>query len=442
MLRKRAAAHALDDEVGGRPEGKREGERMSRSRNRTVVALVAVASVGISACGSSAKSGAGATTAASKAPAATTAAAKPATTAAAPAATTAAAKPATTAAPTAAAGGVPAALVDACKKEGQVNLIALPDEWANYKGILQSFRDKYAGVKNPVATPDASSQEELDAIKNLAGQAAMPDTIDVSPAKAATASDAGLWAPYTPSSAAEVPDNLKDPKGNWVAAYYGVMSIFTNTKIVANAPKTFADLKKPEYKGKVTLNDDPRKAGSAFAGVVAAALANGGSLDDIMPGIQYFADLKKSGNYVPNNVTKATILSGDTPIAIDWTYNLPGIADELTKNGITFAQSIPTDGVYGGFYAQGVVKGSPHQSCAKLWVEHILSDEGALGYLKGGAMPARYASLDKAGKIDAAAKKNLPPADVLAKVKFMTADQTKKANDLLTEKWGPLVADA
>ena len=414
---------------------------MSRSRNRTVVALVAVAAVGISACGSSAKSGAGATTAASKAPAATTAAAKPATTAAAPAATTAAAKPATTAAP-APAGGVPAALIDACKKEGQVNLIALPDGWANYKGILQSFRDKYAGVKNPVATPDISSQEELDAVKNLAGQATMPDNIDVSPAKAAAAADAGYWEPFTPSSAGDVPADLKDPKGNWVAAYYGVMSIFTNTKIVPNAPKTFADLKKPEYKGKVSLNDDPRKAGSAFAGVVAAALANGGSLDDIMPGIKYFSELKKSGNFVPNNVTKATILSGDTPIAIDWTYNLPGIADELTKNGITFSQTVPSDGVYGGYYAQGVVKGSPHQNCSKLWVEHILSDEGALGYLQGGAMPARFAALEKAGKITADLKKNLPTADVLAKVKFMTADQTKKANDLLTANWGPMVADA
>ncbi len=410
---------------------------MNRSTNRRMTgAVLAIAALAVSACGSSSSTGSASTAAASattKAGAATTAAASPSSAAA----TTAAA--ATTTAK--AAGGLDT-LKAACTKEGQVNLIALPDTWANYKGILQSFRDKFPGVKNPVATPDASSQEELDAVKNLAGQAGMPDNIDVSPAKAAAATDAGQWEPYTPTLAADVPADLKDPKGNWVAAYYGVMSIFTNTKIVPNAPKTFADLKKPEYKGKVSLNDDPRKAGSAFAGVVAAALANGGSLDDIMPGIQYFADLKKSGNFVPKNVTTATVLSGDTPIAIDWTYNLPGLVDELTKSGITFNQSVPTDGVYGGYYAQGVVKGSPHQNCAKLWVEHILSDEGALGYLKGGAMPARFAALEKAGKITDDLKKNLPTADVLAKVKFMTADQTKKANDLLTAKWGPLVADA
>ncbi len=69
---------------------------------------------------------------------------------------------------------------------------------------------------------------------------------------------------------------------------------------------------------------------------------------------------------------------------------------------------VPSDGVYGSYYAQGVVKDSPHQTAGKLWVEHILSDEGALGYLEGGAVPARYAALLAAGKVSDDLKKNLP----------------------------------
>jgi putative spermidine/putrescine transport system substrate-binding protein len=334
------------------------------------------------------------------------------------------------------------ALVDACKKEGKVNLIALPDEWANYKGILQSFRDKYPGVDNPVANPNYSSQEELDAIVNLAGQADMPDTVDVSPAKAAIATQQGLWEPHKPTTWDQIPDNLKDPDGNWVAAYYGIISLGTNTTIVKNAPKTWADLKKPEYKGQVALNGDPRTSGSAFAGVMAASLANGGSADDIMPGIQFFSDLKKSGNFIPIQVDQSTVISGETPIAIDWSYNYPGLAKAIQDAGYTVEVNFPSDGVYGGYYSQGVVKNSPHPNCAKLWIEHILSDEGALGYLGGGAMPARYAELDKSGKITADAKKNLPPADLLAKVSFLTADQVDKANKALADNWGPMVADA
>ena len=73
-------------------------------------------------------------------------------------------------------------------------------------------------------------------------------------------------------------------------------------------PTTFAELKDPQYKGQVALNGDPRKAGAGFAAVVAAALANGGSFDDIMPGIQFFADLKKSGNLILIDVNETTMI--------------------------------------------------------------------------------------------------------------------------------------
>jgi putative spermidine/putrescine transport system substrate-binding protein len=394
-----------------------------RNHRRLVVGSVGAALL-VASCGSS-KVATPATTVA------------PATTAKA-AATTAAAAPATTAAGAAAMD----TLVAACKKEGKVNLIALPDDWANYGGILAAFRTKYAGVQNPVASPNFSSQEELDAVKNLKGQPDMPDNIDVSPAKALAAVTDGLWEPYKPTTWDQIPANLKDPAGNWVAAYYGVMSFGTNTKLVKNPPTSFADLKKPEYKGQVAISNDPRKSGEAFSAVMAASLANGGSADDIMPGIKFFAELKKSGNFLSTNFTKATTLSGETPLNITWSYNVPSIAAELKANGITFTSAFPSDGVYGGFYGQGVVKGSPHQNCSKLWVEHILSDEGALGYLKGGAMPARYAELVKANKIDAEAMKNLPPAATLAKVAFLTAAQQEKANKALTDNWGPMVADA
>ncbi len=329
-----------------------------------------------------------------------------------------------------------------CTAEGQVNLIALPDEWANYKGILQSFRDKYPGVKNPVANPDASSKDEMEAVKTLAGQKDQPDNVDVSPAIAAEMVTAGMFEPYTPTSAGDVPAALKDPDGNWVGSYYGIMAFLVNTKIVPNAPKTFADLLKPEYKGLVALNGDPRESGAAFAAVMAASIANGGSADDILPGVKFFADLKKSGNLGGTDVTKATMVAGETPISIDWSYNLPGIKADMEAAGFTTALAYPSDGVYGGFYAQGVVKGSPHQACAKLWMEHILSDEGALGYLGGGAIPARFEALVAAGKVTEESKVNLPPAELISKIAFLSPAQITAAKDVLAKEWGPQVADA
>jgi putative spermidine/putrescine transport system substrate-binding protein len=335
-----------------------------------------------------------------------------------------------------------AALYEDCKKEGKVNLIALPDEWANYKGILQSFRDKYPGVANPVANPDASSADEMAAVETLAGQPDMPDNVDVSPAIAQEMVDKGLFEPYVLTTDSEIPAGLKDADNNWTAAYYGIMAITTNTKIVETAPKTFADLMKPEYKGLVALNGDPREAGAAFAAVMAASFANGGSADDIQPGIDFFAELKSIGNLGSTDVTKETVLTGETPIAIDWSYNVPGLAAELEAAGITYETNFPEDGIYGGFYGQGVIKDSPNQACSKLWMEHIFSDEGALGYLEGGAAPARIEALTEAGLVTEDMKTNLPPDELLSQVEFLTPNQVAAAKEVLAANWGPMVADA
>lgn len=394
--------------------------RISPRRSRALLGLTLVAGLAFNACGGDDSPSSDS----SEAPA-----------------TTDASTDATTTEPT---GDDPlATLYEECLAEGgQVNLIALPDEWANYKGILDAFGEKYPDVKYPVANPDASSKEEMEAVETLAGQADMPDNVDVSPAIAQEMVDKGLFEPYVLTTDAEIPAGLKDADNNWTAAYYGIMAITTNTKIVPTAPTTFADLLKPEYKGLVALNGDPREAGAAFAAVMAASLANGGSADDIMPGIEFFAELKAAGNLGSTDVTKETVLSGETPIAIDWSYNVPGLAAELEAAGITYETNFPSDGIYGGFYGQGVIKDSPHQACSKLWMEHIFSDEGALGYLEGGAVPARIEALTEAGLVTDEVKKNLPPDELLSQINFLTPAQIASAKEVLAANWGPMVADA
>lgn len=332
-------------------------------------------------------------------------------------------------------------LVDAANAEGKVNLIALPDNWANYKGILAAYRDKYPNIENPVANPDASSADELVAVETLQGQPDQPDALDVSPAIAQEVDTKGFWEPYKPCTWDEIPDVLKDADGKWVAAYYGIMAIGTNTTVVAEAPTSFADLTDPRFKGLVALNGDPRQSGAAFAAVVAASLANGGSFDDIMPGIQYFADLKASGNLAATDVTEASVISGETPVWLDWTYNYPGLAPKLQENGVTWAIRVPTDGVYGGYYAQGVVRGGPNNNAAKLWIDHIVSDEGALGYLEGGAIPARFEALVAAGKITDDQLANLPSPELIAQITFPSQEQIAKMKEDLAAQWGPMVAD-
>jgi hypothetical protein len=65
------------------------------------------------------------------------------------------------------AGGGMTALVAAAKKEGQLNVITLPSNWANYGTIMKDSTAKY-GIKINDANPDGSSQDELNAVNQVA----------------------------------------------------------------------------------------------------------------------------------------------------------------------------------------------------------------------------------------------------------------------------------
>ena len=97
----------------------------------------------------------------------------------------------------------------------------------------------------------------------------------------------------------DIPDNQKDADGHWYNDYGGFISIGCNAQVVAKCPTTFAELLDPQYKGQVALNGNPTQAAAAFSGVWAAALANGGSLDDIGPGIDYFKKVKERRQLQP-----------------------------------------------------------------------------------------------------------------------------------------------
>ncbi|GGJ71096.1 ABC transporter substrate-binding protein [Deinococcus aquiradiocola] len=332
---------------------------------------------------------------------------------------------------------LPAALVNAAKKDGSINTIALPPDWANYGEIMDSFQKAY-GLKLTNASPDASSAEELQAIRSLKGQRRAPDVVDVGPAFAIQGTTEKLFTPYKPSTWASIPASAKDKDGYWVGNYFGVISFGVNKSIVKNVPKTWADLLKPEYKGQVALNGNPLSAQAAFSAVWSAALANGGSLDNIQPGIDFFAKLKANGNYIPVGATPATVQTGQTPIVADWDYLNLGYSKQFAGK-VEWTVTVPSDGVYGSHYATAINASAPNPSAAKLWEEFILSDAGQLMFLKGYAHPIRFNDMVKRGVIGKDILATLPDAAVYQNVKFATPAQVKKAQDVLKAQWAAKV---
>jgi putative spermidine/putrescine transport system substrate-binding protein len=326
------------------------------------------------------------------------------------------------------------ALVAAANKEGALNVIALPPDWANYGAIIDAFKQKYPQIKVTSAQPDASSKDEINAANTLKGQPTAPDVFDLG--QAVANSNTTMFAPYQVATFADVPSNLKDPNGLWVNDYGGYMSIGYNAKVVP-APTSVNDLLKPEYKGKVALNGDPTQAGAAFAGVMMASLANGGSADDISKGVDFFKKLKAAGNFLPVDPTPATIKAGQTPVVIDWDYLNVAQGKSLKGSNIDWKTVVPQNAVYGSYYVQAINKQAPHPAAARLWEEFLYSDQGQNLWLAGGARPVRADAMSKAGTIDKAAYSALP--QVTGTPVLLTQEQSDKAAAFLKDNWAKSV---
>jgi putative spermidine/putrescine transport system substrate-binding protein len=330
-------------------------------------------------------------------------------------------------------------LVKAAQAEGQLTVIALPHDWANYGEMISSFSQKY-GIKVNELDPNAGSGDEIEAIKANKGNTGpqAPDVIDVGLSFGPGAKAEGLLQPYKVSTWDTIPTDAKDPDGYWYGDYYGVMAFEINGSSIKNPPADWSDLLKPEYKGKVALGGDPRTSAMAVMAVASAAVANGGSFDNVMPGMQYFDKLNKAGNFVPVIAKPGTIASGETPIAMMWDYLALADRDNLNGNPpITVV--IPKSSVVAGVYVQGISAYAPHPNAAKLWMEYLYSDEGQLIWLKGYVHPMRYNDLANRKMIPADLAAKLPSADLYAKALFPTVAQVDSAKQAIANNWDKVV---
>src|SRR5712691_5010186 len=110
-------------------------------------------------------------------------------------------------------------LIKRAKKEGQLNVIALPHDWANYGEIISAFKKKY-GLKMDEANPNGSSAQENQAIRSLKGDSRAPDVVDVGPPFALAGANEGLYQPYKVAKYKTIPRGMKDPGARWYGDYW------------------------------------------------------------------------------------------------------------------------------------------------------------------------------------------------------------------------------
>lgn len=335
-------------------------------------------------------------------------------------------------------GGGMDALIAAAKAEGELNVITLPRDWCNYGEAMDTFSAKY-GIKINSLIPDGGSADEIQAIidnKETKGPQA-PDVIDVGPAYGPLAKEQGLITPYKVETWDTI-EGSNDPDGYYYVDYSGVMVLEVNTDVVTDLPTSYADLNDEKYAGQVALAGDPRASNQAAQSVYAAALANGGDLDNIQPGLEFFKELSDKGILLPLIADSGPIGKGETPITFQWSWNAYANKDNFAGNP-NIEIVYPGDVNWGGYYYQAISAYAPHPAAARLWEEFLYSDEGQTLWVKGYCAPARLADLNARNVLSDELKAKLPDPALLAASIVPSGDQLSAARAAIKEQWDSVV---
>ena len=129
---------------------------------------------------------------------------------------------------------------------------------------------------------------------------------------------------------------------------------------LASAPKSWTDLTKPEFKGKI-LMANPAQSGSAYSQMHQIVGLYGW---DVMDKITANATFVSSSKLAFQNVAK-----GEIAIGLTSEFNVL----QSKAEGFPVEAVYPTDGTALIVDANGIIKGGPNPANAKLFLDHISS---------------------------------------------------------------------
>ncbi|HVO04244.1 MAG TPA: 2-aminoethylphosphonate ABC transporter substrate-binding protein [Candidatus Cybelea sp.] len=183
----------------------------------------------------------------------------------------------------------------------------------------------------------------------------------------------GLLQASTPDGADHIPAGSKDPNGMYYALVNNYMNFIYNASTLGDAPKTFADLLDPKFKGKIQYST-PGQAGDGTAVMVQVNHAFGGK----DAGFDFMKKLQ-ANNVGPSSSTgklTALVNKGELLVANgDLQMNLAQM--QQNPNIKVFFPAGP-DGTRSTFalpYYIGLVAGAPHADAGKKLIAFLLSQE-------------------------------------------------------------------
>jgi iron(III) transport system substrate-binding protein len=208
-------------------------------------------------------------------------------------------------------------------------------------------------------------------------------------------------APYQPPEWSAI-TLAKEPHGLYIAGRILVGVLLVNKQQLPDSPKSFADLVKPQYKGRIAIAS-PLISGSTN-------MINGALLKDPRFGWAYFEGLKRNDVLVLPDVPDVarSVASGERAAGISLTLYKYQPEFEKSPMEIVF----PAEGSVPVASPLGLLSGAPHPAAAKLFYRFLLSQPAQAVLAESGLYPARN---------DTPPPKGLPP---LTELKTMEPDSS------------------
>jgi len=182
----------------------------------------------------------------------------------------------------------------------------------------------------------------------------------------------GLIEPYVPPNATQIPDNLKDPDGVWIAVYAGALGFCSNQDVLdelgVDAPTSWDDLLNPALKGNVAVAD-ARTSGTAYTFLYTQVALRGedGAFEYLKQLNENIFQYTKSGS-APGRMAAA----GEVAVSIIFAHDCVKVREETGANMVT---TFPAEGTGYEVGSQALIKGAPNPEAAKVWMNWALTPE-------------------------------------------------------------------
>lgn len=258
----------------------------------------------------------------------------------------------------------------------ELNLLCTPQEqWC--QGMKQEFEAKYGITVNYVRMSSGEALARVLAEKDN-------PQFDIwwgGPADSfISAKGSGLLEPYDSPNYANLvdPAKTKDVDNQWVGIYMGSLGFATNTDWLAanpgvEAPTSWDDLLKPEFKGQVMVAH-PSSSGTSYTALATILQLKGEEAGwEFLK--QYAAQVSQ---FTKSGAAPAKFVGqGEAAVGIVFSHD---IVNEIDNNKLPLKLTFPAEGTGYEIGAMAILKGAKHMQAAKLWFDWALTPEAqALG---------------------------------------------------------------